>query len=69
MRIFGVTTWNLAGYHGDMQVTLNHSTNDSFKVVCGGFQPTRGRLPDPTPTTLSTTPPPLLILLITCLSA
>ncbi|MPC38390.1 hypothetical protein E2C01_031896 [Portunus trituberculatus] len=33
-------------YHGDMLVTLNHSTNGiASKQYVVGFKPTRGRLP------------------------
>ncbi|MPC20657.1 hypothetical protein E2C01_013610 [Portunus trituberculatus] len=32
-----------------------------------GFEPTRGRLPDPTLTTLSTTPPPVCVCVFVCL--
>ncbi|MPC47278.1 hypothetical protein E2C01_041020 [Portunus trituberculatus] len=40
------------GYHSDMQVTLDHSTNDIVsKRYVVGFEPTRGHLPDPMLTT------------------
>ncbi|MPC96455.1 hypothetical protein E2C01_091714 [Portunus trituberculatus] len=40
------------------KVTLNHSTNGiASKWYVVGFKPTRGCLPDPMLTTLSTTPP------------
>ncbi|MPC95570.1 hypothetical protein E2C01_090788 [Portunus trituberculatus] len=47
------------GYHGDMEVTLNHSTNGiASKWYVVGFKPTCGCLPDPMLTILSTTPLP-----------
>ncbi|MPC45285.1 hypothetical protein E2C01_038979 [Portunus trituberculatus] len=59
-HIFGIRQLHLhlePGYHGDMQVTLNHSTIDeiSRKHVMG-FKPTHRHLPNPTLTTLFTTP-------------
>ncbi|MPC36018.1 hypothetical protein E2C01_029462 [Portunus trituberculatus] len=42
-----------------MLVTLNHSTNGiTSKRYMVGFEPPRGRLPDPMLTILSTTPLP-----------
>ncbi|MPC79238.1 hypothetical protein E2C01_073754 [Portunus trituberculatus] len=40
------------GYPGDMELTLNHSTNGKVsRLYVVGFEPTHGCLPDPTTTT------------------